>query len=34
MIAAGALTLINRLGGLFLRRFTDTAERSPIGFDQ
>lgn len=35
MIAAGALTLINRLGGLFLRRFTDTAERLwPIGFDQ
>lgn len=35
MIAAGALTLINRLGGLALRRFSDTAERLwPIGFDQ
>lgn len=35
MIAAGVLTLINRLGGLALRRFADTRERLwPIGFDQ
>ena len=35
MIAAGALTLINRLGGLAMRRFADTKERLwPIGFDQ
>lgn len=35
MIAAGALTLVNRLGGLALRRFADTKERLwPIGFDQ
>jgi len=34
-IAAGALTLINRIGGLALRRFRDTAERLwPVGFDQ
>lgn len=35
MIGAGALTLINRLGGLALRRLQDTKERLwPIGFDQ
>ena len=35
MIAAGMLTLINRIGGLALRRFKDTLERLwPIGFDQ
>ena len=35
MIAAGALTLVNRLGGLVMRRFADTKERLwPIGFDQ
>lgn len=35
MIAAGILTLINRLGGLALRRFADTRERLwPVGFDQ
>ncbi len=35
MIAAGALTLVNRLGGLAMRRFRDTKERLwPIGFDQ
>ncbi len=35
MIGAGILTLINRLGGLALRRFADTKERLwPIGFDQ
>lgn len=35
MIGAGALTLINRLGGLALRRLKDTRERLwPLGFDQ
>ncbi len=34
-IGAGVLVLINRIGGLALRRFRDTAERLwPIGFDQ
>lgn len=33
-VGAGALALVNRLGGLVLRRFRDTSERSwPIGFD-
>lgn len=35
LAAAGALTLINRLGGLLLRRLRDTKERLwPLGFDQ
>src|SRR5690625_856988 len=35
LIGAGTLTLINRVGGLMLRRFRDTRERLwPIGFDQ
>lgn len=35
LIGAGALTLVNRVGGLLLRRFRDTKERLwPIGFDQ
>lgn len=34
-IGAGALTLVNRVGGLALRRGRDTAERTwPLGFDQ
>lgn len=34
-LGAGVLTLVNRLGGLALRRFADTRERLwPIGFDQ
>jgi leader peptidase (prepilin peptidase)/N-methyltransferase len=34
-LGAGVLVLINRLGGLVLRRFSDTSERlCPIGFDQ
>lgn len=34
-IGAGVLTLVNRIGGLVLRRFADTRERLwPIGFDQ
>lgn len=34
-IGAGLLSIINRLGGLVLRRFGDTGERTwPIGFDQ
>lgn len=31
--AAGILVLINRVGGLVLRRFADTKERLPIGMD-
>lgn len=34
-LGAGALTLINRIGALALRRFRDTRERLwPLGFDQ
>ncbi|MEX2540892.1 MAG: prepilin peptidase [Trueperaceae bacterium] len=34
-VGAGVLALINRLGGLALRRFHDTGERLwPLGFDQ